>query len=324
MADIFGMICGESLGNTGGQDCDDKLGLPVGIISLKRNYGIPQASNIADTIYTTLDDLTKNNDASLRAYPLFGIESTADNTQDRTQATAAGTGNTQTLRDAKPAWTWTFWATICQWAAYSKFNGQERNRDFYVVTDTNQLVAINRAGMIGGLRFSDFYVSPLSFRGDDAPSQGTISAVLQNTREWRENMVVITPTTGELADLTGLLDAQPIDLNAFPLPIAGTIKIGVTSGCGGGSGSTSLIPTYETILEDVDNWVISNATSKAVITPTSITATVDGNNSYLTFIMPTTSPYVSGQNVKFQLADVTTLDAAGMPGFEGKSVIVKN
>lgn len=324
MADIFGMVCGEENINTGSQDCDDILGRPVSVLSAKRGYGIPITTTIADTIYETLEEAIKNNDPSVRIYPIHGIETTADNTIERVQQTAGGTGNTFTLRDAKPAWTWTFFPAICEWAAIQAQNGQEKNRDYYIITDRNQLVSINRNNEAQGVRFSDVYVSPLGFQGDDARSSGTMSVTVLNTREWRKSLLVITPTVGELTDLTGLLDAQPIDLNAFPLPVAGTVMIGVTSGCGGGSGSTSLIPTYETILEDTDNWVVTNATTAAPITLTSITATVNGNNSYLTFVMPTTSPYVAGQNLKFQLADVTTLDAAGMPGFEGKSVIVKN
>jgi hypothetical protein len=324
MANILGMECGTELVNTGKQKCDAKLGYPTGLLSVETGYGIPITSTIQDTLYVTLETKAANNDPSLRLYPLFGVKSVTDNTQDRTVATAAGTGDTQTLRDAKPSWLYTFWPTICMWAAFEAQNGQEGNRDYYVVTDTNQLVGITRNNAVGGLRLSDIYVSPLSFRGDDAPSVGTISMTLLNTEEWRKNITVIVPTDGDLSNLVGLSDAQPIDLNAFPLPVAGTVKIGVVSGCAGGAGSTSLIPTYEAILEDTDNWVVSNATTGAAITLTSITATVNGNASFLTFVMPTTSPYVAGQNLKFKLADVTTLDAAGMPGFEGKSVIVKN
>lgn len=327
MASIFGMNCGATLGNTARQKCDVKIGRAVSLISIESGYTIDQATNIADSIWETLDELTRNNDPSIRVYPIHGIQSVADNTQDRVQQTAGGTGNTTTLRDEKAAYTYTFWPNVCEWAQVQKFNGSETNRDYYIVTDSNQLVAIERNGGIGGVRFSDVFVSGLRMATDDARSQGTIAVTVDNPAEWRNNLIVITPTNGLLTDLTGIADAQPIDLNAQPLPVAGTFKIGVVSGCGGGAGSTDLVHLYEAALEATGSWVVSNAKTGVVITPTSITATIDTvnpNNSFLTFVTPTTGGYVSGDGVKFQLKGVTVLTAASMIGYEGKSVIVKN
>lgn len=325
MASLFGIECEIIGNNTGRPDCDVELGRIDGLFAIRTNKGFDMSTTTSENIYALLTAAAAANDPADRIYPIFpGFEQTADNGEERTQATAAGTGNTQTLRDAKKGWTWTSWAGLCAYSAIEGFNKQHRNYDFFAVTDTNQLIAIKRGTEAQGLRFSDFFVSPYNERADDAAPNFTMSARIQRTEEWRKSLMVFVPAGGEdLHEIPGLFDAQPNNYqNANPLAVAGTIKIGVTAGCGGGDGSTNLVELYETILEDTDNWVVSNATTKAVITLTSITASSD--KSHLVFVMPTTSPYVAGQGVKFQLAGVTILDTAGMPGYEGQSVVVPN
>lgn len=325
MASLFGIDCDFIGGNTGQLGCDTEIGRIIGMIADRRNTGYDLATTTPDNIYALLAADTAANLPSNRVYPIFpGFEATATNGEDRTIATAAGTGNTKTLRDARKGWTWTSWAGLCYYSAVQQFNRSEYAFDFFLVTDTNQLIGIRRNGKLQGLRFSEVFVSPYDERMDDTAPQFTISVRIQSTEEWRNNLFVMVPSGGEdLSSLTGLNDAQPNNFhNASPLAVAGTIKIGVTAGCGGGEGSTNLVELYETILEDTDNWVVRNAKTKAAITLTSITA--DATQSYLTFVMPTTSPYVPGDGVEFVLADVTTLDTAGMPGYEGKSVIVPN
>ena len=326
MASIFGFSCVVNGGNTGLPPCDGELNRFIGAIPIPKNKTY-SFTNIKSTIYGLLQADMQANDPAARIYLIKEFEVTADNGAERTTQEFAGTGNVRTLRDAKKGWTWTIAPGLCMASAYQKFNQQHRAYDFLLITESNQLVGVKRNGGFGGFRFSDFYVAPYNERMDDAAPNLLVSARIADTREWRDNIQVVVPVEGELLDLEGLLDAQPIDLNAQPLPVAGTFKIGVTVGCGGGAGSTDLIHLFETQLEDTDNWTVTNAKTRAAITLTSITATIDVDepeNSYLTFVMPTTSPYVAGDGVKFKLAGVTTLSAADMVGYEGKFVIAPN
>lgn len=299
-------FCGSTGKNTGGIDCDARLGNARMAFLGGAKFTVAEQASEATLKAAILDRINRANGDSEKLYPLPVINNVTNNTEANTEETL-GDGTKRTLREGRPAYTFeSGFVGFNQEAALMEFNNA--TIPAFVMDDTGKLVGkIDNDGKFVGGKVQ-FFASPAGFGTYGAGTTTKMSFNWLNSRDLSSNAAFFE-TSFDTDDFEGLLDAEIARVAAS----AGNVhKLSAFIRNKSIGKDVNLYDQYPTELADVNLWPGTDATGATVV-PTTVVA--DTVNKGFTITYPSAV-------VSVNLATPDVLNAADVTGVEGIELVL--
>jgi len=309
--------CTSGSANQGFSQCPPNLG------QIDYNIAIPRGEKIPLSAFTdfpaylmmkaTLDDPARRWYLSLQ---YVTIEAANTDGQNET----AGNGQERVLTVGKVGYNATVWeGGACAYKNITKWHLSQDRFDF-IAAHGNVISGVATKDSTGadamkGITMAQVYVPNLTLATGAEGEKYMIQFKIGDSNQMRSARTYFTLPEG--FDITGVMPRM-IDVE-----LSGSIKSGspagdylinAVSGCGG----VNLATLYATELSSPSAWIVTNATTGALITITSVA--IEGSQFKL--LLDTADPDypTAGNKVSIQLADPTVLSGLGVIGYESNAV----
>jgi hypothetical protein len=296
--------------NTGFGSCVLNFDKIVGFFLVSATFALAEQDLVSDdTLKTALlagasADLLQN-----RIFPVHNLLEITDSSTEPTKQTF-GYGSSVITQQGVYDWTFPFIkGGLCLLTALQEFNDQDIRPIFY--DSSGRLFGWRQGNTIKGIPLNQFYAN------DWKPATGAavqVNSVNMNfgSKFINREIGFYQATTFGLEEIKGL---QSITLYTAAARAANVIKIKAKAGCAG----IDLYAQYSAQLAAPANWRVTR--NGAVVTVTS--AAIDVNLSAWTLTLDTADPdYNAAGPFQVTLAPVSILTAAGIVGYEGKTLTV--
>lgn len=302
-------ICLSESANTGFGECVIDVKNIVGMILTPPNTEI--AEEDIEDLGAYLNDKVNADDPAERFYPVHDFEEIANNTED-VQIQTLGYGGKAVTREGDYDFTLRFLrGAMCLHKSLRKFNGVLK--DIFLIDANGLLLGSAVNGKLRSIPLTLLYVPPFGLNDGSATANYGIRVSFKPSHINENLGFVDTQNLGlVLSTFKGLMNLvlQPLAVSAFPV-----VTIRVVTGCD----IRNIFDTYSDELAAPEMW---NAYLKdgTELTITSVTAN-DGAKAF-------TVTVTDGEDNNFtefylELASPTALNTAGVVGFEGKRVLIK-
>jgi len=304
MSNLNRTICVAGGANTGLGECPLIPKNIIGMFIVPNNFELTPAQ-IA-TIQVSLQTAAANDSPASRIYPVHNFVGLTDNTGELVTETL-GYGGIAPITEGKYDWTFRISrGGLCLQKALRKFNNKPARVLFY---DASYVLygAMSGANLIG-IPLEMFYALPWTLSDGSGTTAGFNVRVVFDPIYFNDNLgYVETADDGFLlSEIQGIKEVNLVETVASAKPI---IVVQALAGCGG----ENLYDLYSTELADEALWVATNANTGAVIAITSVAAAA-ATKAFTVTIAATVDP------VNLKLAAISLLEAAGMEGYESKTL----
>jgi len=304
------IICLQAGGNTGTGQCVLTLGGIVGGFLVNSSFALTANDMLTDTALLAALNTARLAPKTGRIYPLPAIVTPTDNSEDNVEQTF-GYGGIATVREGKYNWMFQYVeGGICVSNALRKFNSQK-----------NSIIFFDQYGTLFGQKVGTTLKGiPLEMFWADKWRMNTGSEVMATSFR-----VVFDPKYAN--DMIGFIKTSDIDLasvkglyNVVLTPgtrAAGVLKATAIYGCGG----DNLYDLYSAELAVVGAWVVTNTTTGALVTISSVA--VDTNIKGWTVTVDTADPDYTATigGLTISLAAPAALAVLGVDGFESNTIV---
>lgn len=311
-------LCGNSLVNVGGIECDVARGVLERILPYN---GSVSSSNYADsdTLLTYLVAASKKSRVdSDKIFPFPSAKEIADKSEANKEGTL-GLGYKTILREGLPSYEIKVFAGMVQLKSLRKFNNKTIRIFEY---DENK----NLWGTKVGTTFKGFQAKVFVTGGNIATGNNveegvvTITVSILENSEYKDNAYFM-PIEGNINDIAGLMDVDLVELASH---VSNAFKIGlrVPTTQMGGYINVYDTPGYPDALNVGANWKATNATTLSNIPVT--TAVKDTTLKGWTVTLDNTIFTALPANAKIilELVAPPLLDASDVTGIESNPLIV--
>lgn len=298
-------FCDKETINTGVHGCDIVPGKPVLLIFAPKEVQLSEADKLDPLSF--FESAVKNNNPALRALPVSGIAQNDANNVDANMSTLSGYGYAKKLADAAFGDIFQFPMSICKAKALKMLDGYSGR--VFILTDN---------GIILGSKLSNGNVAGIPLLNVSVSSDGF--------HENGQNIVVVKITTSygsetqilkNIEAVSYSFDADEIEgITSLALKKVGALTYQVVSKCSG----VNLYGTHADALAAGALWKVTNLNTGATVALSTVTKVADKEAFLLTPSDALGAPYKIGVT----LADLSTLSAAGVVGFEQAEVFVDN
>lgn len=307
MALLNRTTCAAGGGNTGIGDCPLIPKNIIGFFIVPNNFELTPAQ--LATLQTSLQTAANSDVTANRIYPVHDLVGITDNTGDLVTETL-GYNGLSVISEGKYDWTFRFVnGGLCLLKQLRKYNNKSVRVLLYDASFV--LYGTMKGANMAGIPLEVFHALPFTLSdGSGTTTAFNIRMVLDPV--YLNDNLAFVETIDEgflLKEITGLQDINLSEL--IPPSAKPVIVLQALAGCSG----ENLYDLYSTELADEALWTVTNATTGADIAITSVAASA-ANKAFTVTIPATTDPVV------VSLAPVSELVAAGIEGYEGKSVRV--
>jgi hypothetical protein len=319
MANVQYLNCQSYTPYTGVGSCNLQLGLLKGWVAVPR--GKTYAKSAWDTIVSTLSDAAQKNPAATRVFPIGTFVAFTDSSTD-TQLETTEYGATLIVRDGLINWKGrTINGDFCYYKGMRGFHNKQDTYDLIGVYDNGLLGTYTTNATTGAIEFKGIRPSMINvpiFKGatGNSAAQYWFDVQIFDSAQVTDNALFIKTDASALLSIEGiqLVDIQnDATWNTSP---AGSVDILPVTGCGG----ASLVDIFGSTLASASLWTAKNADTGNTVTLTGVTIV---NGKYRMQQDTTDTDYpASGHKTIFSMADVATLVAAGVVGYESNTVSV--
>lgn len=268
---------------------------------------------------------THNSSKKQRIYPIYDFLTPKDSSEQKVVQTF-NTGAAKVVREGFNDWSFQFvqgGLTLLQ--ELRKFNGS--NYDFLFVDDENRLIGItgSNSNKLRAVPSNGGYFWTGTWKVNDGSKVAEYDVQFRFKSVYLTDFIAMVENDFDIP--TTIYGLQDVTLSAETGGTAGTYKITATNKV-----KESLADLFPTVLAGSSapsNWIVTNAATSASITVTSISVGVNtAGVSCFVFVLDTadTDYPTTGGSIKFNLASPTTLQTAGVDGFEstGAASIIRN
>lgn len=309
-------ICGQVAGNTGQVDCDVTRGVPQSLLFGSAVFNSTAYATAVSFKTAFLAAIKQSNTAGTKLFPMPVIQGTTDQT-DAAKVATLGYGLKVKLLRSKPGYEFDVLAGSSLEKKLIKFDG--KILPVFVFDDSDNIWGVvDSAGNFSGAKYL-VSVEPRGF-GDAQNAKTTkISISIIDSKDFTENSKFAS-TDFSTNDLTGLLDAVVYETAAHATNV---YKIGAKILTDALNSFVNVHDTYATLLASAALWVAkTGATFGTSLTLTSVADDPTNGGWTVTFDSTAYTALSTGAQIKLNLADVATLDAAGVTGIEGNYLIL--
>lgn len=311
-------ICGLVSGNTGAVDCDVTRGTPAIIIPGSGSLQPSEYATLAAFKTAILARIKRASTASDKLYPFPVIQGTTDKTVAQKEGNL-GYGLRVVLNRSKAGYEFDVLAGSNLEKRLMKFNN--KTIPVQIVDDASVFWGVlNSSGVFTGALYL-VNLEPRPFGDAQTPKVTKVSISIIDAKDFTENSKYMV-TDFSTSDLVGLLDAV---LYSTVVAVANVYHIGAKVLTDSISSFVNIHDNsiYAAGLAAGANWVaktgVNFATSLAI---TTVTDDPTNGGWTVTFDSTTFTALPSGAQIKLNLVDPGTLDAAGITGIEGTAIII--
>lgn len=294
--------CAENFANTGIGECDLVPKHIVGMFLVPASFEIKPD----DDVKKVLQDAAEEDKIRDRIFPVHGFVEVEDNSEDPNEQTF-GYGGLSISREGKYDWSFRFdKGGLCLLKRLRSYN--KSNVRVLLYDADGVIFGRSQDGNLKGIPLDLFYAPPFTLSDGDSTSTSFQVRVVLDPKYLNDSMAFVdTSDLGFLPnEIEGLQDVHFEDSGST----SATIKVKAVAGCG----SENVLETFESELADDALWVVKDASDGSDLALTSVAisggiATITGDSSF-------------PSDVIVNLADVSTLSAAGIVGYEGKQKLL--
>lgn len=314
MADLNKLNCLTSLGNTGFGSCVLDFKNIVGAIRLPKGAEL----DIAD-IKASLIAAVRNNNKALRAFPFFNLISTVDSTEEIVIQTFQ-TGAKKVVREGFNDWKFQYVdGGLTLHKQLRTFNYQ--TADFLFVDAENKIMCLpgSTVTKIKGIPVTGGFFHALPWKLNDGSKVAEYMVQFTMPVKYTNDLVAFVKADFDVpSTVLGLQDVKVTGVGAVT---SGVYNMNVET-CSVG---TNLGDLYPTELASSSLWTAKNTATGASITISGVSYDA-ANKKFVVTLATTAPPYPATGTVSINLADPSTLSAAGVDGFEsiGAAAITRN
>jgi hypothetical protein len=276
------------------------MNTPIGVIFVPRDTEIKDAE--ADNLIGLILSKIKNDNSLSRWYPILGIKQITDNSEEPVMGNLSGTGYTEKLRDGASIYLFEYPAKLCRSKVLDSFD--QWDGGVYLISSDKKLwgrVNPNNA-------LAPYLPETVSvYGGGFNDGQNIITSKLQINFGLQGAFIKKSAFFGfeNDDDLDSIVGLQDVIITAVAAN-----RFSLTTKCN----RINLFDAYSTILNATTLWKVTKADGAAV-SVSAVTANATTKDFTLTFTAPATKYYVS-------LANVSTLEAAGVVGYESVKLTI--
>jgi hypothetical protein len=300
-------FCKNSGGNTGLGACDltsSKM-TPIGIIFAPKNASIPK--NTTD-VQALLDGKFKENAKANRFYPVMGFGTITDSSEEAQVATMA-LGYSEKIRNGNAIYQFDIPFSLCKAKKVIQFDGWKGG--IYLVLSTGMIMGRKS---VDGQNLLPFIPLQLDITNAQLLSLGTTDARVVSIQLNLDDKLRLV----EIADFIAMDNFDKDAINGVidvELSVAGQdtgyVDVLVQTKCDG----VNLYDTYAAELASAAAWKLISATTGAEATITSVAAQA-GTKTFRV------SAQSNNDTFNLSLADISTLETAGVEGYESNTITV--
>jgi hypothetical protein len=311
-------ICGLSAGNTGSVDCDPVRSTPAVLIPGSGSFLPANYVDLPTFKPLFIGKLKKANTASDKLFPFPTIQGTTDKTVAAKEGNL-GYGLRVVLTRSKAGYEFDVLAGSNLEKRLMKFNN--KTLPIYIFDDNSVLWGVTNTGLVFSGAVYLLTVEPRPFADGQNPKTTKISISIVDSKDFTENSRCIQ-TDFASSDLVGLLDGE---LYSTAAAVANVYHIGMKI-------RTDLINSFVNVHDNSiyaaglaagGMWVAKTGTNFATtLAITSVTDDPTNGGWTPTFDSTAYTALASGAQIKLNVVDPATLDAAGITGIEGTAIIL--
>jgi hypothetical protein len=296
-------FCESAGGNTGRPACDLRALVITGVIFSSKNAKIPAGTeDVKSFLQGKFKEVVKAN----RFFPAFDSLTITDSSEDAVIGTLAG-GYSEKLRDGNAIYQFDYPFGLCKAKSLRQFDGW--NGGVFLVSKEGYVIGRKQGnGDLAAFVPASVYTKSKTLGDGQNPAVFSLiinfgdSGVFLNTMSITEKIPDF-----DAEEFTGIIDVE--------LSVAGQdsgyVDVLVQTKCDG----VNLLDTYATELASAAAWKLISATTGDVATITSVAAQA-GTKSFRV------STQSNNDTFKLSLADISTLETAGIEGYESNTITV--
>lgn len=307
-------VCGTLGANTGKPSCDVALGsIKYLLLTQGKEFTSSDLTDATTAKAAILAAMKEVRGTSNKVYLFPYVNESEDGTGDPVRGTLAD-GFEKTLLDPIPKYTIRGGSVgYAQNQAMCAFNGFSGKA---FIIDSNNRLAYRITSSDGGKGFGvgDVYTNAPKFANTATINTVQTRISFSSNDEFKLPAIGLVQLDFNIADLINIEDVQIVEKAA---QASNVFTLGGKSVYSG----SDIYTAYKTALNATARWVVKNAATGATIALTSV-ATDDTNAGWdITVDSTAYSALASGTKISFNIADPTTLYAAGVEGIEGIQII---
>lgn len=308
-------ICSQVAANTGLIDCDTPRGVPQSLIVGSKSFSPSDYATTASFKAAFIAAIKQSNTASSKLFPLPIIQGTTDKTDAAKEGTLGYGLKIQLLR-SKPGYEFDVLVGSSLEKKLMKFNN--KTIPVFVFDDSDNIWGVtDSAGNFSGANYL-VTVEPRGYGDAQNPKTTKISISIIDAKDFVENSQFAS-TDFATTDLVGLLDGNLSVISSAANVWHFAIKIKTDEI----KSALNVHDTYATGLASASMWrAFTGANFSTALTITSVTDDTANGGWIVTFDSTAFTALASTTQIKVNLADVPTLDAAGITGIEGNYTII--
>lgn len=319
--EINSISCATSIKNTGTGDCTFIPGFVKGWFRVGNNFKVdPTVAATPESLKAYMTSLILSDDPSQRIYPVKGIKSITDSSEDTTFQTF-GDGTQVPVRDGFMNFTLQYVdGGMCLHLALRSMNGTGGK---YVFWDQNNVLMGTGSTDADGVRSlvgapALFYEN--KWKLNDGSNVANFGSFFSIDPYYLNEALAFVPAGFNLGELSGL---QTMVLRQGSVaPVGGVIRFKALAGCD----YANQFSLYSDELIDETLYIATNKATGAQIDITSVTATGSGATGEFILTLDSTDPDYPATTtalIDIRLVGPTELAAADIVGFESNTLTVK-
>jgi hypothetical protein len=310
-------VCSTTGANTGGIDCEKKMGVPKKPILGSKSFTSVDYASVSTFDTALLAAINQAAGSASKLFPFPEIQGNTDNTEANTEGTL-GYGLKIITKEGRPAYQFQVLCGPTQFKQMRRFN---RTRIPVFVLDDQNLIWGRKtaAGNFEGL-MALIFVSGNGFEDANTVEKvaATVTISFESASDFYDSSVY-TDTNLAVADIVGLVDAPLASVGT----VAATTKFEIKIPYSKIGNYVNLYDTYETELASASMWEAhTGATFGTSLALTGVTANDSDKTWSVAFDSTAYSALASAAQIRVRLKPPATLYAANVKGIEGIAVVI--
>lgn len=307
-------VCGTLGANTGKPTCDVALGsIKYILLTQGKEFTEAELTN-ATTLKAAITAAMKEvRGTSDKVYLFPYVNESEDNSGDAVTGSLAD-GFEKTLLDAVPKYITRSGAVgYAQNQAMCAFNGFSGK--MYIIDSNNRFAyRIKTDNGSKGFAVGDVYTNPPKFGNTAAINTVQTRVTFASADELKLPAIGLVQLDFNITDLVNIEDVAMVEKAAQATNV-------FTIGGKTVYGSADIYDAYDDALNATARWVVTNLTTNAAMTLTSVAKDATNKGWDITVDSTEYTALASGTRISINIADPATLSAAGVDGIEGVAII---